>query len=67
VVPDKTERVFNFPPEHAAGAEGAGAGRRPAAPGQITASHIVRRTADHEVRLLANLLPWCSPARCACR
>jgi glutamate synthase domain-containing protein 2 len=27
VVPDKTDRVFQLPPEHAGGAEGAGAGR----------------------------------------
>jgi hypothetical protein len=27
-------------------------------PGEITASHIVRRTSDHGVKLLANLLPF---------
>jgi len=30
-------------------------------PGDITASHIVRRTSDHGVKLLANLLPFIQP------
>ena len=30
-------------------------------PNEISAAHIVRRTADHEVRLLANLLPTIAP------
>jgi glutamate synthase domain-containing protein 2 len=30
-------------------------------PGDITASHIVRRTSDHGVKLLANLLPFIEP------
>ena len=30
-------------------------------PGDITASHIVRRTSDHGVKLLANLLPFVEP------
>jgi hypothetical protein len=30
-------------------------------PSQITPAHIVRRTADHQVRLLANLLPFVAP------
>jgi hypothetical protein len=30
-------------------------------PGEITAAHIVRRVGDHEVKLLANLLPFVRP------
>ena len=30
-------------------------------PGDITAAHIVRRTSDHGVKLLANLLPFIEP------
>jgi len=30
-------------------------------PGQISASHIVRRTSDHGVKLLANMLPFVQP------
>ena len=30
-------------------------------PGQITAAHIVRRSAEHSVKLLANLLPFVAP------
>jgi len=57
VVPDKTERVLRFHENtlealrelvQAAGLQH---------PNQISATHIVRRTADQEVRLLASLLP----------
>ncbi len=30
-------------------------------PGEISPNHIVRRTSDHAVRLLANLLPTVKP------
>jgi len=30
-------------------------------PGAISASHIVRRTSEHGVKLLANLLPFIEP------
>lgn len=30
-------------------------------PGEVSASHIVRRCSDHEVKLLANLLPFVKP------
>ena len=30
-------------------------------PGAISASHIVRRSSDHEVKLLSNLLPFVKP------
>jgi len=58
VVPDKTERVWRFHQNtlkalkelvQAAGLEH---------PNRITASHIVRRASDHDVRLLANQLPF---------
>jgi hypothetical protein len=58
VVPDKIERVYRFHENtlkalkelvQAAGLEH---------PNGISASHIVRRSADHAVRLLANVLPY---------
>ncbi|MDP3082190.1 MAG: FMN-binding glutamate synthase family protein [Rubrivivax sp.] len=61
IVPDKTERVYRFHQNtlkalkelvQAAGLEH---------PNRITASHIVRRTADHEVRLLVNQLFFVKP------
>ena len=61
VVPSKADRVFNFHQStlkalkelvQAAGLDH---------PGAITASHIVRRTNDHEVKLLSNLLPFTAP------
>jgi glutamate synthase domain-containing protein 2 len=61
VVPDKTERVFRFHRNtlealkelvQAAGLQH---------PREISASHIVRRRADHSVRLLANELAFVQP------
>jgi glutamate synthase domain-containing protein 2 len=61
VVPDKTERVYRFHLNtlmalkelvQAAGLEH---------PNRITASHIVRRVSDSDVRLLANQLPFVKP------
>jgi glutamate synthase domain-containing protein 2 len=61
VVPDKTERVYRFHQNtlkalqelvQAAGLEH---------PSRITAQHIVRRAADHEVKLLANALTFVKP------
>ena len=53
---------LSLPPEHAAGAEGAGAGGRAATiRPRITADHIVRRNSEHGVKLLANLLPFVKP------
>jgi hypothetical protein len=61
VVPSKADRVFNFHQStlkalkelvQAAGLDH---------PGAITAAHIVRRTNDHEVKLLSNLLPFVKP------
>jgi hypothetical protein len=61
VVPDKIERVHRFH-EHTLVAlkelvQAAGLRH----PREITASHIVRRTADNEVRLLANQLTFVQP------
>jgi glutamate synthase domain-containing protein 2 len=58
VVPDKAERVYHFHQNtlHALKELVQAAGLQH--PGEITASHIVRRTRDHEVRLLSNLLPF---------
>jgi glutamate synthase domain-containing protein 2 len=64
VVPDKTERVYRF---HQNTLEALKELVQAAAlehPNQIRATHIVRRGTDHEVRLLANLLPLFDPANC---
>ncbi|MBV8379776.1 MAG: FMN-binding glutamate synthase family protein [Paucibacter sp.] len=61
IVPDKAERVFRFHEQtlealrelvQAAGLEH---------PSDLSAAHIVHRISRHEVRLLANLLPWVEP------
>jgi hypothetical protein len=61
VVPDKADRVHGFHQNtlralkelvQAAGLQH---------PGDIQAAHIVRRTSDHGVKLLANLLPFVQP------
>ncbi len=62
VVPDKAERVYRFH-EHTLIAlkelvQAAGLKH----PNQITAAHIVRRTANHEVKLLANELTFVKPS-----
>ncbi len=61
VVPDKATRVFNFHQNTLKAlqelVQAAGLGH----PGEITASHIVRRVNENEVRLLANLLPSLAP------
>ena len=63
-----------LPPEHADGAEGAGAGGRPRATRpRSPPTHIVRRNSEHGVKLLANLLPFVQAGRllgaasCRCR
>ncbi len=61
VVPTKADRVYHFHRStllalkelvQAAGLDD---------PSQITASHLVRRTAEHSVKLLATLLPFVKP------
>ncbi len=61
VVPDKAERVWRFHQNtlHALQELVQAAGL--AHPGHITAAHIVRRMADHDVRLLANQLSFVKP------
>ena len=61
VVPDKMERVYRFHQHtlHALQELVQAAGLQH--PSQITASHIVRRVSDSEVKLLANLLPLLQP------
>jgi glutamate synthase domain-containing protein 2 len=61
VVPDKIERVWRFHEHtlHALQELVQAAGLRH--PGEITASHIVRRTSDHEVKLLVNQLSFAAP------
>ncbi|WP_374592681.1 FMN-binding glutamate synthase family protein [Aquabacterium sp.] len=61
VVPDKAERVFRFHQNtlHALKELVQAAGLHH--PCELTASHIVRRMSDHQVKLLANLLPVVQP------
>jgi len=61
VVPAKSERVYNFHEQtlHALKELVQAAGLQH--PGQITASHIVRRHSEQGVKLLANLLPFVKP------
>jgi glutamate synthase domain-containing protein 2 len=61
VVPTKAERVYRF---HEGTLEALKELVQAAGlthPNQITASHIVRRASDHDVRLLANQLPFLKP------
>ncbi len=60
-VPLKSERVFNFHRNTLEALKELVQAAGLHHPGQISASHIVRRTADHEVKLLANLLPFVPP------
>jgi len=61
VVPDKAERVYRFHHHtlHALKELVQAAGLQH--PCELTASHIVRRMSDHQVKLLANLLPVVQP------
>lgn len=61
VVPDKAERVWRFHQNTLAALQELTQAAGLAHPGQITAFHIVRRTTDGSVRLLANLLPFLKP------
>ena len=60
-VPAKSERVYNFHQQtlHALRELVQAAGLNH--PGEISASHIVRRNSEHGVKLLANLLPFVEP------
>ncbi|MCM5679167.1 glutamate synthase-related protein [Schlegelella sp. S2-27] len=61
VVPDKAERVHRYHQNTLIAlkelVQAAGLGH----PNEITAAHIVHRTARHEVKLLAGLLPFVAP------
>ena len=61
VVPDKSERVYNYHQQtlHALKELVQAAGLNH--PGEISASHIVRRNSEHGVKLLANLLHFVEP------
>ncbi len=61
VVPTKTERVFQFHDNTLKALKELVQAAGLTHPGQISASHIVRRTSDHGVKLLANLLPFVAP------
>lgn len=61
VVPDKAERVWRYHQNTLKAlkelVEAAGLQH----PGELTASHIVHRVSDHQVKLLANMLPRVAP------
>ena len=61
VVPTKSERVFHYHQNTLRALKELVQAAGLSHPGGITASHIVRRSADHEVKLLANLLPFLKP------
>jgi glutamate synthase domain-containing protein 2 len=61
VVPDKTERVFRFHQNTLLALKELVQAAGLTHPGQLTASHIVRRMANHEVKLLANQLAFVPP------
>ena len=61
VVPDKAERVYRYHQNTLIALKELVQAAGLAHPGEITASHIVHRTARHEVKLLATLLPFVAP------
>ncbi len=61
VVPDKTERVWRFHQNTLKALQELVQACGLDHPSQINASHIVRRSANHDVRLLANQLPFVKP------
>ena len=61
VVPDKTERVYRYHQNTLAALKELVQAAGLTHPNQINAFHIVRRGADQQVRLLANLLPFVQP------
>lgn len=61
VVPDKAERVYRFHQQTLEALRELVQAAGLMHPGQLTASHIVRRVADHEVKLLSTLLPIVKP------
>jgi glutamate synthase domain-containing protein 2 len=61
VVTDKSERVWRFHEQTMEALKELTQAAGLTHPREITASHIVRRTSDHDVRLLANQLPFLRP------
>jgi len=61
VVPDKAERVYRFHQNTLAALKELVQAAGLSHPRQISASHIVRRTGEQEVKLLANMLPFLKP------
>jgi glutamate synthase domain-containing protein 2 len=61
VVPDKMERVYRYHQNTLAALKELVQAAGLTHPNQINAFHIVRRGADQQVRLLANLLPFVQP------
>jgi len=61
VVPDKMERIYRYHRNTLEALKELVQAAGLTHPNQINAFHIVRRAADHEVRLLANMLPFVQP------
>jgi glutamate synthase domain-containing protein 2 len=61
VAPDKAQRVHQFHDQTLKALKELVQAAGLHHPNHITASHIVRRNADHSVKLLANLLPFVQP------
>ena len=61
VVPDKTERVYRFHQNTLDALKEMVQAAGLSHPHQISARHIVRRTSEQEVKLLANMLPFLKP------
>jgi glutamate synthase domain-containing protein 2 len=61
VVPTKAERVYRFHQQTLVALKELVQAAGLLHPGEIDASHIVRRSAEHSVKLLANLLPFTRP------
>jgi len=61
VVPSKAERVYHFHQQTLMALKELVQAAGLADPGKITAAHIVRRSAEQSVKLLATLLPFVQP------
>ena len=61
VVPSKAERVYRYHENTLLALQELVQAAGLTDPSQITANHIVRRTAEHSVKLLASLLPFVKP------
>jgi glutamate synthase domain-containing protein 2 len=61
VVPTKAERVYHFHQQTLMALKELVQAAGLTEPGRITASHIVRRTSEQSVKLLATLLPFVQP------